>query len=397
MTEPKETSKLEVSTRAPKKKTQGIFDNLRKLPGPHPVEEILGLVDTHKEDELPTPSTPSIPSTPSSGSRGSTQSRASTPSIDTALLGRHQKRSSIAPERDFTRFANSITREAVPAGTFGEQGGKSKELYDCLYSLTRGAVVPRRKVRISKDRLMAKAGIGSEVTLRKNLLRLRATGLIEEKVFPGTHGGNEYEVFLPEEIGQEIQPTPSTPSTPSIGSNPRQDREGVEALDPRASTPRLSEDASGTSGQDKTLLKDLLRNDDDEAFASLRREIREATGKEVSAAALSEIDELLAIEFKIASSRTTVSSGPAFLAEHLRRRLFKKDKRQLEQEAARDTTTPLPTAVDIRTCPDCRGSNYYYPDGYESGVKRCVHVKLRSGGGSESPPMAPSGGDVVEP
>ena len=51
----------------------------------------------------------------------------------------------IAPARDFSRVPNSITREAIPAGVFR---GKSKQLYDCLYWMTRGAVVPTRAVRI---------------------------------------------------------------------------------------------------------------------------------------------------------------------------------------------------------------------------------------------------------
>jgi hypothetical protein len=41
----------------------------------------------------------------------------------------------ISPVRDFTKVANSITREAIPAGIFK---GKSKQLYDYLYSATRG-------------------------------------------------------------------------------------------------------------------------------------------------------------------------------------------------------------------------------------------------------------------
>src|SRR5918911_816742 len=58
-------------------------------------------------------------------------------------------KSPVAPERDFTRVANSIAREAVPAGVFR---GKSKLLYDCLYRMTRGAVVPSRSVRISRPK-----------------------------------------------------------------------------------------------------------------------------------------------------------------------------------------------------------------------------------------------------
>ncbi len=37
-------------------------------------------------------------------------------------------------------------------------------------------------------------------------------------------------------------------------------------------------------------------------------------------------------ELKVAASRTTVTSAPAFLAEHLRRRLRKADARQIERE-----------------------------------------------------------------
>jgi hypothetical protein len=45
-----------------------------------------------------------------------------------------------------------------------------------------------------------------------------------------------------------------------------------------------------------------------------------------------EVAELLATELEIAASRTTITSAPAFLAEHLRRRLRKTDARQIERE-----------------------------------------------------------------
>ena len=44
--------------------------------------------------------------------------------------------------------------------------------------------------------------------------------------------------------------------------------------------------------------------------------------------------ELLATELRLAASRTSVSSAPAFLAEHLRRRLRKADARQIEREVS---------------------------------------------------------------
>jgi hypothetical protein len=320
MTEPDEKkTKPVVHTREPKKKVAGIFDNLRKIPEPHPVEEILGLIS-------PTPSTLSTPST---------ATRPSTPS-------KHSARSTIAPERDYTRVANSIVRHAVPSGLFGEQGGKAKELYDTLYSLTRGAVVPKKKVRIPKDQLMRKAGIGSEVTLRKNLARLKDANLVKESIVPGAHGGNEYEVFLPEEVGLTLQTgaTPSTPSTPGTGSSSRQIREGVEALASTGSSPGISISSAMSSDEDKTLfLRPQGTNDDDAALAGLNAALKSATeeitGRKLSRAEAErwkELADVLIAELKIAAGRTTISSVPAFLAEHLRRRLWKVDKKQARAE-----------------------------------------------------------------
>ncbi len=108
----------------------------------------------------------------------------------------------VAPVRDFTKVANSIGREAVPAGLFA---GKSKQLYDILYGLTRGAVVPARTVRISRPKLMKKAGIGARVTFDANIERLVSVGLIQVQKITGEHEGNEYTVFLPEELSMPSQ------------------------------------------------------------------------------------------------------------------------------------------------------------------------------------------------
>lgn len=105
----------------------------------------------------------------------------------------------VAPERDFSKVANSIIRRAVPDGLFT---GKSKQLYDCLYSLTRGAVVPSRVVRMSRPKLMKKSGIGSRITFDTNVERLIATGLIQVRQIAGEHQGNEYTVYLPEEAAR---------------------------------------------------------------------------------------------------------------------------------------------------------------------------------------------------
>jgi hypothetical protein len=365
---------LVVPTREPKKKTQGTFDNLRQLPQPHPVEELLGLSDIEQTRG-------STPSTPGRGSTLSTPKRKI--SEGTA--------SSISPQRDFTKVANSIIRQAVPSGIFGENGGKSKQLYDYLYSQTRGAVIPRRKVRIAKGKLMKGAGIGSEVTLRKNLVRLRAARLVKESIVPGTHGGNEYEVSLPEEVGLEgILLTPSTPSRGSTASNPLYLREGVEALEDRASTPTLTLDESTTYGQDKTLSKDLRTIDDDDAAlaklnAALKTAHKELTGKDLSHAEADrwgELADVLIAELKIAAARTTVSSVPSFLAEHLRRRLWKIDRKQARAEGRELPDEGIPSTASgeqAKDCSDCGGSGWWYPNGLERGVAKCKHSKLQKG------------------
>ena len=96
-----------------------------------------------------------------------------------------------------------------------------------------------------------------------------------------------------------------------------------------------------------------------------------------------ELAELLAAELSIAAARTdTISSVPAFLSEHLRRRLWKKDQAQLAAEKASGTNAPKEKALsaeEIKHCPDCGGSGLYYPQGYEKGVARCRHAKLEKG------------------
>jgi hypothetical protein len=121
---------------------------------------------------------------------------------------------------------------------------------------------------------------------------------------------------------------------------------------------------------------------DDEAFAGfvelMGRTAEEVTGHTPSRAERErwlELAEVLSAEMKIAAGRTTVSSAPAFLAEHLRRRLWKKDKRQIEAEAAQ----PKPVGslkVDAAQCPDCFGTGMWYPEGFERGVARCEHKSL---------------------
>lgn len=270
--------------------------------------------------------TSTLPSTgtstpPSTSSRGGSVGASDSPSP-------HE----VAPRRDFHKVANSITRQALPAGMFS---GKSKQLYDCLYSLSRGAIVPSMTVRIAKSDLMEKANIGSKVTLDQNLRRLEAVGLLTVETIGGIQGGNQYTVYLPEEVatsastGTSTPPStgtssPTPPSPPSRGQN-------LGALAPLETTPPspgVSVDCFGTSGEPKTSFKTKDEKLDDEAFAGLiallKQATGEVTGKEPLAAEQdrwTEVGELLVAELRQGATRTTVSSVPAFLAEHLRRRL----------------------------------------------------------------------------
>jgi hypothetical protein len=68
MAEPNEKKKILVPTRTPGKKTPGTFDNIRQLPQPHPVEEILGLpverISTNEKVDIPVSPVDILISTP---------------------------------------------------------------------------------------------------------------------------------------------------------------------------------------------------------------------------------------------------------------------------------------------------------------------------------------------
>jgi hypothetical protein len=105
----------------------------------------------------------------------------------------------------------------------------------------------------------------------------------------------------------------------------------------------------------------------------------ELTGKTGEPLKWSETLEVILAELKIAAARTTVSNVPAFLAEHLRRRLWKIDKKQARAEGREtpDETVNAPqSSIDASACPDCAGSGWWYPDGETKGVAKCRHEKL---------------------
>ncbi len=303
-----------------------------------------------------------------------TQSTHSTKSTESTNRGK-----TIAPSRDFMKVPNSITRQAVPDGMFK---GKSKQIYDFLYSKTRGAIVPKMSIRLTRKEIMDGSNVGSTKTLYENVRHLCSVGLVSLKEIIGPHGGNEYWVHLPEEI--ITQSTQSSMGTQSTHTDSSQKQLGVLDVENTQSTQSISHDISTTCEQPKTIIK--TNTIDDEAFARFIRVIqettREVTGKESSNSETErwrELAELLSTELKIAAARTNVSSVPAFLTEHLRRRLWKVDKKQIsrEEKPINNTDKQSFTPEQIRHCPDCGGSGMYYPEGFEKGVARCRHERLK--------------------
>ncbi len=359
MTDPKEKSKLGVPTRTPQKKTSsGMFDNLRPLP--HPIEEILGFTNSTQPD----------PAQPNTSQPDPAQPDPTHPKSPVTQVG-------AAPTRDFNKRANSIDRDAMPKGHFP---GTSYKLYNALYQRTRGAIVPVRTIQATKRELMEWSNIRSKNTIAINLQILLANGWISRNLEIGDHGGSVYEIYTPEEVFNPSHPIPSqdVPTQPNptqkLGLDPTQQLGWV-------GLGKVVENKD-TSANPKTSFKTNTESDDDEAFATfvatMKKVVKEITGRELSPTESSrwgEVADVLATELKIAAGRTTVSSVPAFLAEHLRRRLWKKEKRQLDDESRELTINPA-KKVNATECPDCFGTGMWYPEGFEKGVARCQHEKL---------------------
>jgi hypothetical protein len=279
---------------------------------------------------------------------------------------------SVAPERNFNKRANSLEHSALPSGLFP---GASKKIYDALYVRTRGAITPARTVQARHRELLAWSGVKDIKTIKTHLNKLRELGLITWTTLKGEHEGSFYEVFLPEEFNLDLAQTQPSPSP-----GQKTDLDLAQFLG-WAGLPNRT-DSEGLNTHDKTSFKTNTKNDDDEAFAefiaAVKKASKEITGREPSqaeAARWGELAEVLITELKIAAGRTTVSSIPAFLAEHLRRRLWKKEKRQIDAERSKEQSATA-LKVDASGCPDCFGTGMWYPEGFEKGVARCEHKAL---------------------
>ena len=266
-----------------------------------------------------------------------------------------------APKRDFTRVANSVVRDAIPAGLFT---GKGKQLYDYLYSQTRGAIVPVRSARIPTEKVMKGAGM-TRHTYRAHLQRLISAGLIHLEEKAGEHGGNLFTVYLPEEIGVKRGDRGHRGHKGDKGhrSETGQNLPVVQGSKLDRGDIGLSNDFANTYITPKTSLK--TNTNDDDAYSELNEILRtvtkELTGKASQAtdkAKWAEVGRVLAEELKEAATRAeSISSVPAFLAEHLRRRLSRPERRTREGNRSKQTTsspeaTTAPPPADRRLTPE---------------------------------------------
>lgn len=231
----------------------------------------------------------------------------------------------VSPVKDFTKTPNSITRLVLAQGLFR---GKSKQIYDYLWSSSRGAINPERVLRKTHKEIQKGSGIGSRNTILDGLKHLQSIGLLKFNSAVGEAFGNEYEIFTPEELGYTgITGTTGTTGTTELSQKlviPVIPETGITGITQTIENKDSYSDA-------KTSFKDF-KYIDDEAFAAMLKILNEATEKisgkkpdKFQKEHWKELAELLVTELEMAAALAkNVSNVPAFLTEHLRRRLQRK-------------------------------------------------------------------------
>jgi hypothetical protein len=263
---------------------------------------------------------------------------------------------SISPEKNFTKVANSIKPEIFR--------GTSQKTYMALYRLTRGAIVPKRIVKITRNDLMAFADV-SEVTLVKHLTYLeRIAGLVKKTSVRGDNDGANYEVFVPE----EVDPPPPTP-TPSTTPTSIKKVDGGTIKKVGVGGGGNIIENTDTYEDSKTSLKTNTKNDDEaDALFSGFIEKFQTAAKKLTGAPLSKYErekwerlaDLLVLELETASRHTTnpVSSVPAFLTKVLSSKLLN------QKQPAERMSKPKSGAK-----PDTVGKYYPELDGSDDEIK----------------------------
>ncbi len=270
------------------------------------------------------------------------------------------QKSPVAPERDFNRRANSLERDALPANMFP---GTSKKLYDALYLKTRGAIKPTRTIQARRSEIMRWAGIGGLNTFLRHMKHFQDIGLIVRHFEIGDKEGAEYEVKIPEEIGYSTY----THSTQLDSTQPNSTPKRVHDSTPNLMRVESSQtiETQDTSALPKTSLKTTTNDDEGNPLAELTKSligaIREITGADPATTPEErerwrELGEMLVCELRAAAahSKRPVSSVPAFLTAHLRRRFTQRLPRQSEGKRAPAVEAPpqLERDPDRRLTPE---------------------------------------------
>lgn len=298
---------------------------------------------------------PNIQSSPSNITAVPEHRGTPVPEIEISRPIDSRQTSPVIPKSNFYRKANEVVdqldRDLTPA---------ESKVFDHLIRLSVGFNKDWCQVRIST--LQERTGYRSDKTVRAAINGLIIKGRIARRTHHNNPLGDEY----------QIRSYSGNTEVPEYRSTPAENTQVLE---------------SKITGQLNTDVKEK-NFDDDAALAGLTSILKQATkdltGKTPSASEAErwrELGEVLSTELKIAAARTSVSSVPSFFAEHLRRRLFKKDQKQIAEEVASSSSSQqtggrILNHEQIKECPDCGGSGLYYPEGYEKGVARCRHEKL---------------------
>jgi hypothetical protein len=258
----------------------------------------------------------------------------------------------VIPQDKFYKKANAVADHIDRTLTPSES-----KVFEQLIRLSIGFNREVCRVRVSV--LMERTGYTSDKTVRAALRSLELKGRIERLSARNSPLGDEYKILT----------YSGNTGVPEYRSTPV---ENTAVL------------GSKITGELKTSIKD--QDLDDEAFAELVAAFTETTveltGKSPTAAEAEkwrELAEVLIAELRIAAGRTTISSVPAFMAEHLRRRLWKLDKRQAQAEGRElpdQAVAKLSSVPRGQICPDCSNSGWWYPEGPDRGVAKCQHTKL---------------------
>lgn len=285
-------------------------------------------------------------SSTSIASNSSIPSKASIASItsSSSVTSRGTKwQSEISPTKNYQKVPNSVTQN------LDLFKGKSKQVWDFIWLKTRAAVNASRSVRLSRAEIKHGAALGSFVTVDAAIEHLTNIGLLKVNKVIGSLKGNEYEIFSPDEIDLTSTSISSISSKTSLAQK-------VDILahpESSISSRTQSVENKDTSEAANTSFKDI-KNNDDEPFGGFIEKMSEAfekvSGKrprKSDKAKLNELAELLIMELEIAAARTgSVSNVPAFLTEHLRRRLtnaINKTANAVTKTAKPTTKTANPT------------------------------------------------------